>query len=462
MKAGRDLRKTGIEIIGDVPWGTHFCQFYKTRQDLVDILVPYFKTGLENNELCIWVTSEPLQVREAEAAMRQAMPDFDDYRRRGAIEILSHTEWYRKGGYFDRDRVLNGWVEKHDHGLARGYDGLRLSGNTLWLEKSLWADFTEYEAAINGVVEKYAMLVLCTYSEDRCGASEVIDVLQNHQFALIKREDQWVLIENSERKRAAEAIERLNEELERRAEQLESVNRDLESFAYSVSHDLRVPLRAIDGFSALLLEDYGNRLDDEGRRLLTVVRESVDKMQRLISDILMFSRSGRVEPSHREIDMEALTWAVYEDLMPMRAGRTVKFEVGMLPHACGDEALIRQVMMNLLSNALKFTGLRNEAHIEVTGGVRDGETVYSVRDNGIGFDMRQASEIFGVFRRLRQGDGFEGTGIGLATVKRIIERHDGRVWAEGKVGEGATFHFALPRPETGKGAIDREEVQAAQ
>lgn len=134
----------------------------------------------------------------------------------------------------------------------------------------------------------------------------------------------------------------------------------------------------------------------------------------------------------------------------------------MLPPARGDEALIRQVMMNLLSNALKFTGLLDKAHIEVTGRVQAGETVYSVRDNGIGFDMRQASEIFGVFRRLHQGNDFEGTGIGLATVKRIIERHNGRVWAEGKVGEGAAFHFALPRSETGKGAIDREKVQAAQ
>ncbi len=437
MDAGPDIRATGIEMIGDVPWGTHFCQFYKTPQDLLDILVPYFKAGLEHNEYCMWVTSEPVQVRDAEAALRGAIPDLDAYLSKGSIEIILYTEWYLKGGYFDQKRVLNDWVEKTDQALARGYDGLRLSGNTFWLEDALWQDFTEYESAVNNVISKYRMIALCTYSLDKCGASEIIDVVKNHQFALVKRENHWMLIENSERKRAAEAIERLNEALE-------AANHELESFSYSVSHDLRAPLRAIDGFSQVLIEDYGDKFDAEGKRLLNILRESARKLQKLIEDILAFSRASRTALTASAIDMDALVRAAYEELSPARVGRSVQLTVHKLPPAYGDPAMIRQVVTNLLDNAIKFTRPRDTAQIEVGAQAGDRETVYYVKDNGVGFDMQYVEHLFGAFQRLHSAEQFEGSGIGLAIVKRIVTRHGGRVWAEGKVGAGATFYFALP------------------
>jgi len=188
------LRPTGIDVIGAVPWGTHFCQFYKTPQDLVDVLVPYFKAGLESNEYCMWVTSEPLTVPAAGAALRRVMPEFDRYAVAGAIEIMPHTDWYLRDGAFDAERVLAGWVQRHDDALAKGFAGLRLTGNTFWLEPAQWHGFFDYEAAVDRVIGNYRMIALCTYSLEKCGAAEILDVVQNHRFALMKREGRWTTI----------------------------------------------------------------------------------------------------------------------------------------------------------------------------------------------------------------------------------------------------------------------------
>jgi len=202
-----ESRKTGIDIIGDVRWGTHLCQFYQTKEDLIDILVPYFKAGLENNEFCMWVTSEPLGEKEAKEALRKVVPDFDRYLKRGQIEILPHTERYFKDGAFNLQRVLNAWIDKLNQALASGYDGMRVTGNTVWLENSDWRNFTDYGEQMNRVIGEYRMMVVCTYSLDKCGASEVIDVVKTHQFALIRREDKWELIKSTKHKRMEEALQ---------------------------------------------------------------------------------------------------------------------------------------------------------------------------------------------------------------------------------------------------------------
>ncbi|MDP1611177.1 MAG: ATP-binding protein [Sulfuritalea sp.] len=243
-------------------------------------------------------------------------------------------------------------------------------------------------------------------------------------------------------------IGNLNEELEarvrRRTSQLEAANAALESFSYSVSHDLRAPLRAIDGFVAILAEDYAPRLDDEGRRLLKVVSDSADKLGQLIGDILAFSRAGRHELSVSPIDMTALVREVWQVLEPQRRERQVELRLGELPQACGDIVALRQVWQNLLANALKFTRGRAPAVIEISGESTATEVLYQVRDNGAGFDPTYAAKLFGPFQRLHNASEFEGTGIGLTIVKRFIAMHDGRVWAEGKPDAGARFGFALP------------------
>ena len=202
----------GIDIIGDAHGGTHFCQFYQTKEDLVDILVPYFKAGLENNEFCIWITSEPLSDKEAKKAMRKAVPDFDQYLKTGQIEIVPHSQWYLKDGTFNLQRVLDAWIDKVKQALAKDYDGLRAAVNTAWLEKRDWRKFADYEKEVNNVIGKYRMIAIYSYSLDKCGAVELIDVVSNHQFALIRREGKWELIESSKRKRAEEKIKRARDD----------------------------------------------------------------------------------------------------------------------------------------------------------------------------------------------------------------------------------------------------------
>ena len=234
-------------------------------------------------------------------------------------------------------------------------------------------------------------------------------------------------------------------ELERKTHELQASVNDLESFSYSVSHDLRSPLRAIDGFIEMLLEDYGHALDAEGLRLFGVVQQNARKMGQLIDDILAFSRAGRHEMQWQSLDMNALASEVWRSLGQATDGRPLRFVVDDLPVAAGDARAVRQVLSNLLGNALKFTEGRDPASIRVAA-TPDADFVrYAVQDNGVGFDAAHADKLFTLFQRLHGMDEFEGTGVGLAVVKRFVDKHGGRVAAEGRLGEGATFAFTLPR-----------------
>jgi PAS domain S-box-containing protein len=256
-----------------------------------------------------------------------------------------------------------------------------------------------------------------------------------------------VIRDITERKQTDDKIRELNAELEervaRRTAELEASNRELEAFSYSVSHDLRAPLRAVDGFSQAVLEDFGPALPAEGRRQLQVIRQSAQRMGGLIDDLLAFSRLGRQPVGKRAVEPASLVGAVLETLDAQREGRRVEVIVGGLPVCQGDPALLKQVWINLLSNALKYTRKRDQAVIEVGCRRQTEENVYFVRDNGAGFDMRYADKLFGVFQRLHRAEDYEGTGVGLAIVQRIVHRHGGRIWAEAAPDHGATFYFTL-------------------
>jgi len=266
----------------------------------------------------------------------------------------------------------------------------------------------------------------------------------------ILKEDQptglrGIIVDISELKMAENEIIKLNEELEdrvaNRTSQLELANKELESFSYSVSHDLRTPLRALDGFANILLQDYATLLDDEGKRMLRIVISNANKMGSLIDDLLAFSRLSRQEMEFESIDMKAMANSAYNELVADTD--TIDFRLHQIPETVGDPALLRQVWINLIGNAIKFSSKKPNRIIEVGTLTSGTEIIYFVKDNGAGFNMDFSNKLFAVFQRLHSPKEFEGTGIGLSIVQRIIQRHGGRVWAEGKEGEGATFYFTM-------------------
>lgn len=590
------MRKTGIDIIGNVPWGTHFCQFYQTNEDLIDILVPYFKTGLEKNEFCMWITSEPLTVEKAKDAMKKAMPDFESSLIKGQIEIIPSTGWYLKDGIFNPESATNDWINKLNQALTKGYEGMRITDNTAWLEKKDWKNFSDYEEAIDTVIDAYQIIAVCSYSLNRCNAYEIIDIFRNHQFALMKREGKLEIIESpkqkrvktalriseerlcklannlgdysqlvtalkkseerlcklssaieqspcsviitnnksiieyvnpkffqltgytrdevigknprilksgrtpveeykrlwstitsgniwkgefvnkkkngelywesasispiknsegnithfvaikediTERKQAEDELRRQRDRLEYLTIQLTAANKELEAFCYSVSHDLRAPLRSIDGFSKALMEDYTDILNDQGKNYLQRVRAASRRMGQLIEDLLDLSRVTRIGMNRKMIDLSALVKTLATELQEKQPERKVEFVISQGLAVNGDPQLLKIALENLLNNAWKYTRKCSEAKIEFGVTQHNGKPTYFVRDNGIGFDMTYIDKLFVAFQRLHSANEFEGTGIGLATVQRIIHRHGGQIWAEGVVGKGAVFYFTI-------------------
>ncbi len=290
---------------------------------------------------------------------------------------------------------------------------------------------------------------LWDYLEDKEGARDFLKARQPGK----EREDYW-LTKRSKPRLVSWCSTVLSDEAGgpehyvvtgRDITELRQRTEELESFTYSVSHDMRAPVRAIDGFTRILIEEYSGKLDEEGRRLLEIVRMNTERMGQLIDGLLALSRLGREKVTFSEIDMAELARTAFEEQKAAGGNeRNISFKLFELPPAYGDKRLLAQVFQNLLSNAIKFT--RNEKSAEIQVGSIPGppEDTYFVRDNGVGFDMNHAQKLFGTFQRLHGADEFEGSGIGLATVRRIIDRHGGRVWAEAKPGRGATFYFSLP------------------
>jgi signal transduction histidine kinase len=277
--------------------------------------------------------------------------------------------------------------------------------------------------------------------------SKGLEVRVQERTAELARANEALQAEITERVRAEEKVHRLNEELEQRVvertAELWAANEELEGFAYSVAHELRSPLRSMDGFSLALLEDYGDRLDADGRYYLQRVRAASQRMAQLIDDLLLLSRVTRREVCRETVDLSTLAQEIALRLQATQPERQVEFVIEEGVVVKGDEHLLRMVMKSLLDNAWKFTSKHPHARIEFGVTEHDGEVAYFVRDDGVGFDMAYADKLFGTFQRLHATTEFEGTGIGLTTVQRIIDRHGGRVWAKGAVGQGATFYFTL-------------------
>jgi light-regulated signal transduction histidine kinase (bacteriophytochrome) len=257
-----------------------------------------------------------------------------------------------------------------------------------------------------------------------------------------------IKLEMEQRKKVEKEVKKLNADLERRVlertSQLGAANKELEAFAYSVSHDLRAPLRAIDGFSKFVLEDHSTKLNSEGKRLVSLIRINTQKMDKLITDILALSRVTRSEHKKSKVDMTKMAMSMFNEVASPEIKSRLNLIIDTLPVIFADPTYIKQVWINLISNAIKFSSLSKHPEIRIGGYIEKETNVYYVKDNGVGFNPEYGHKLFGVFQRLHKDDEFEGTGVGLAIVQRIIHRHGGKVWAEGKEGKGAKFYFSLP------------------
>jgi PAS domain S-box-containing protein len=327
-----------------------------------------------------------------------------------------------------------------------GFSREQFLGKSIW-ELGFFKDIVANEEKFTELREKeyirYENMPLETIDGQRIEVEFISNVYLVNGLKVI----QCIIRDVSARRKAEEEVSRLYAELEQRVilrtVELESANRELEAFSYSVSHDLRAPLRAMDGFSQAVLEDFGGLLPDEGRRYLETIRAGAQRMGALIDALLSFARLSRQALNKRPVDTGRLVRSILDELGSPWPDRSVEIRLEELPESSGDPALLRQVWLNLLSNALKYTRRREKAVLEIGWLNLDGLRTFFVRDNGTGFDMRYVDKLFGVFQRFHRAEDFEGTGVGLAIVQRIVRRHGGRVWAEAEVDHGSTFYFTL-------------------
>lgn len=684
-----DERTSGISLINKVRWGSHFCLFYQTRKDLLDVLVPYFKAGLENNESCLWVTFGPVTDELAKKVLEKAVPRYEEYVRKGQIEIIPFARMQAAGGKSGRAIEM-----RVDKAISRGFDGLRIASSAFPEKKGSRV----YTCSGTETVTRYNVIAAFAYPRDKFDALRLMDVVKNHWFALLKNAGEWEVIESAEARTAKDALKRSEEKLhslfsnmsegfayhrivqdgrgkpidyvflevnaaferltglktkqiigkrvtealpgiendttdwigiygkvaltgkpvqfesysgplkkwytvsafgphkgyfavtisditgrkqaeedlreneqrfratfeqaavgienldlsgrffkvnkklqemlgyteqelletsfdriteaadlekelplieqllagsipsytiekryirrngdavwvrvtssvartsrpyrvsiiediterkrvekeleeeklavELKAAELSAVNKELETFSYSVSHDLRAPIRHISGFVELLRKGAAQDLDEKNLHYLNVIADSTKQMGRLIDDLLSFSRTGRTGINRQRIDCNALVRETIQTLACETTGRAIAWEIASLPGISADPLLIRLIWSNLVANALKFTRPRTNARIEIGAEDKNGEIIFHIKDNGVGFDMQYKNKLFTIFQRLHRPEEFEGTGIGLANVQRIVHRHGGRVWAEGIPDSGAAFFFSIPK-----------------
>jgi light-regulated signal transduction histidine kinase (bacteriophytochrome) len=357
-------------------------------------------------------------------------------------------EWYLQGGTFAVKRTIAALNEKLAQALARGYAGMRVSGNTTWLQKKDWQGFCEFEEEVNKPFAVQPMTGLCSYSIAASSAAELLDAARTHQFAIAKRQGQWEVVETtSQLRQAKKEVERLNAELERRVQErtaeLQRSNQDLQRFTSVVSHDLQEPLRMVKNYIQLLAERYRGHLDAQADEFIGYAVDGATRMQQLILDLLEYTRVQSQGKELQAINCEAVLGGVLGNLRAAIMEKAVVVTHDRLPLVVGDASQLAQVFQNLLSNALKFRG-PEAPRIHVSAERKGSEWEFAVRDNGIGLDPVHAQRIFVIFQRLHTAREYPGTGIGLAICQRIVERHGGRIWVESTPGQGATFFFTLP------------------
>jgi len=468
------LRQTGIEPVGEMPWGTHFCHFYEAKDDLLETLLPFFKAGLESNEFCAWVISEPLNEAEVWKALDRTVPDFDRYVSSHSIELLSARDVYLAGGEIDLHRIIGNWSAQLEGALSRGYQGIRVTGNTAWLEQKQWRQFMEYEAELNRGISDHPMLVLCTYPLSTCGATEFLDVAGTHQFAVAKRGGRWEMVETPQLRQAKAEIARLNRDLEQRVldrtMQLEAAMVDqrhawsalqetqkalahvtrlstVSELTASLAHQVNQPLAAIvaNARASLRWLDRDPPVMDEATEAMRRVIRDAERAAHVIAhtrDLVKKSDGDKCLVSVDQMIREVLSF-VQPELARHQVVVEEALAEGLVP-VLADRIQLQQLVLNLIMNGI-------DAMAEVAAQPRrlviscergQGETgpgvLVAVQDAGIGaHDLEMLFEPFFTTKR-------DGLGMGLSIARFIAEAHGGRLWARRNADHGLTFYLLLP------------------
>jgi len=460
-----EIRQTGIDVVGDmVGWGAHFCLFYETKADLLDTLISYCKAGLEREEYCLWIVAEPLTIAEARDALHDAVPDLDRHLADARFELVAARDWFLQGGTFDGQRLTAAWYEKLARVSARGYPGMRVTGDTTWLVEKDWRHFCNYEDGLNEVIGNQRLAVLCTYPLAGCGAPQILDVVRTHQFVLARRYGNWDVVETAALKRAKAEIQGLNAALEQRVAErtnqlmqasealrqaqaeLAHVNRvtAMEQLAASITHEVNQPLGAmVNSANACVRWLAAQNLERAQQSAVRVVAEGqraadiIDRIRALIKKEP--PRTDGVEMNEAILEVMALTHGEV-----VKNGVAVQTHLAEgLPRIHGDRVQLQQVLLNVILNAVEAMSGVSEGARELrigTGPDASDGVLVTVQDSGPGLHPESVDRLFDAFYTTKPG----GMGMGLSICRSIVEAHGGQIWAAGAAGPGATVQFTLP------------------
>ena len=420
------IRETGIDALGSVIWGTHFCLFYRTKQDLFNILVPYFKAGLENNEFCMWVTSEPLGPKDAQNALRKAVPDLDEYLRKGQIEILPYDQWYLEADDFNQQHLLKKWNDKLTRALTNGYAGMRVTGNITWVDQKLWNGFINYEHQLNETIERYRMIVVCTYCLDKCGPAEIVEVVNNHQMALIERAHQWELIKNAGHIRAEKRARQYQAHLKSLASELSLAEERERHRIATMLHDQISQSLVISKIKLEAMRKSGYGLD-----LDKAIEDICNSLGRAIQDTrtLTFDLSN---PVLYELGFETAVAEWLTNEIQAKCSISTKFEDDGQNKPLNDNIrvfLFRDVR-ELLINVVKHAHAKNvKVSIRKTGNAIS----ITVQDDGVGFDPAEVT-----YSAIKKGE------FGLFSIREHLEQSGGQLEIESEPGQGCKVTMTAP------------------